>query len=140
MAKGIGNAMPLGAVLTTPEVAEVLVHCSYFNTFGGNPLCTAAALAVLKVIEKESLQCNAHIIGSYIKERLTALKNKHKIIGDVRGRGFMLGVEFVTDRQLKTPAKIETLHIIDQMKGMVSPSTLYESSYFLRFYQPLNPL
>lgn len=76
--QGIGNAMPLGAVLTTPEVAEVLVHCSYFNTFGGNPLCTAAALAVLKVIEKESLQCNAHIIGSYIKERLTALKNKHK--------------------------------------------------------------
>ncbi|KAJ6742354.1 hypothetical protein OIU85_016433 [Salix viminalis] len=56
MAKGIGNGIPLGAVVTTPEIAEVLTHRSYFNTFGGNPLCTAAGLAVLKVMEKENLQ------------------------------------------------------------------------------------
>ncbi|KAE9447560.1 hypothetical protein C3L33_20545, partial [Rhododendron williamsianum] len=118
MAKGIGNGIPLGAVVTTPEIAEVLTRRSYFNTFGGNPVCTAAGHAVLKVIEKENLQENAHVVGSYLKERLNSLKDKHEIIGDVRGRGLMLGVELVTDRQLKTPAKVETLHVMDQMKEM----------------------
>lgn len=118
MAKGIGNGIPLGAVVTTPEIAEVLTRRNYFNTFGGNPVCTAAGHAVLKVIQKDKLQNNAHVVGSYLKERLTALKDKYGIIGDVRGRGFLLGVEFVTDRQLKTPAKAETLYIMDKMKEM----------------------
>ncbi|KAH9673261.1 putative aminotransferase class III superfamily protein [Citrus sinensis] len=118
MAKGIGNGIPLGAVVTTPEIAEVLTRRNYFNTFGGNPVCTAAGHAVLKVIQKDKLQNNAHVVGSYLKEKLTALKDKYGIIGDVRGRGFLLGVEFVTDRQLKTPAKTETLYIMDKMKGM----------------------
>ncbi|KAL0338103.1 UNVERIFIED_CONTAM: Alanine--glyoxylate aminotransferase 23, mitochondrial [Sesamum angustifolium] len=94
MAKGIGNGIPLGAVVTTPKIAEVLTRRSYFNTFGGNPVCTAAGLAVLRVIERENLQENAH------------------------GRGLMLGVELVTDRQLKTPAKVEILQVMDQMKDM----------------------
>ncbi|KAB5561775.1 hypothetical protein DKX38_006732 [Salix brachista] len=118
MAKGIGNGIPLGAVVTTPEIAEVLTRRCYFNTFGGNPLCTAAGLAVLKVIEKENLQENALVVGSHLKKRLTELKDKYEIIGDVRGRGLMLGVELVTDRQRKTPAKAETLHIMDQMKDL----------------------
>ncbi|KAH9673260.1 putative aminotransferase class III superfamily protein [Citrus sinensis] len=118
MAKGIGNGIPLGAVVTTPEIAEVLTRRNYFNTFGGNPVCTAAGHAVLKVIQKDKLQNNAHVVGSYLKEKLTALKDKYGIIGDVRGRGFLLGVEFVTDRQLKTPAKTETLYIMDKMKEM----------------------
>ncbi|KAK8556497.1 hypothetical protein V6N13_064526 [Hibiscus sabdariffa] len=116
MAKGIGNGIPLGAVVTTPEIAAVLTRRSYFNTFGGNPVCTAAGLAVLKVIEKEKLQENAFVVGTYLKERLTALKDKYDLIGDVRGRGLMLGVELVTDQKLKTPAKLETLHIMDQLK------------------------
>lgn len=118
MAKGIGNGIPLGAVVTTPEVAEVLTRRNYFNTFGGNPVSTAAGLAVLKVIEKEKLQENALVVGSYLKERLNALKNKYELIGDVRGRGFMLGVELVTDRELKTPAKAETVHVMDKMKDL----------------------
>ncbi|XP_059626403.1 alanine--glyoxylate aminotransferase 2 homolog 2, mitochondrial-like [Cornus florida] len=118
MAKGIGNGIPIGAVVTTPEIAKVLTYRSYFNTFGGNPVCTASGLANLRVIERENLQQNAFIVGSYLKERLTSLKEKHEIIGDVRGRGLMLGVELVTDRQLKTPAKVETLHIMEQMKEM----------------------
>ncbi|KAJ4978713.1 hypothetical protein NE237_009493 [Protea cynaroides] len=118
MAKGIGNGIPIGAVVTTPEIAQVLTHRSYFNTFGGNPVCTAGGLAVLRVIEKEKLQQNAHIVGSYLKERLISLKEKYELIGDVRGRGLMLGVELVTDHELKTPAKAETLHIMDQMKEM----------------------
>ncbi|GAU17208.1 hypothetical protein TSUD_178380 [Trifolium subterraneum] len=118
MAKGIGNGIPLGAVVTTPEVAKVLTRRSYFNTFGGNPVCTAAGSAVLKVIEKEKLQENAFVVGSHLKERLKALKDKYEVIGDVRGQGFMLGVELVTDRELKTPAKEETLHVMDQMKDL----------------------
>ncbi|KAB1224585.1 hypothetical protein CJ030_MR2G004977 [Morella rubra] len=118
MAKGIGNGIPLGAVVTTPEIAEVLTRRNYFNTFGGNPVCTAAGLAVLKVIEKENLKENAHIVGSYLKDRLAALKDRYELIGDVRGRGLMLGVELVTDRQTKTPAKAETLHVMDEMKEL----------------------
>lgn len=118
MAKGIGNGIPLGAVVTTPEIAQVLTRRCYFNTFGGNPLCTAGGLAVLKVLEKEKLQENASFVGSYLKDRLRGLQEKHQIIGDVRGTGFMLGVELVTDRQLKTPAKDEICHAMEHMKDM----------------------
>ncbi|GFY82468.1 alanine:glyoxylate aminotransferase 3 [Actinidia rufa] len=82
---GIGNGIPLGAVVTTLEIAQVLTHRSYFNTFGGNSVCTAAGHAVLGVIERENLQENAHDVGSYLKERLTDVKDKHESIGDVRG-------------------------------------------------------
>ncbi|KAK7395008.1 hypothetical protein VNO78_15549 [Psophocarpus tetragonolobus] len=118
VAKSIGNGIPLGAVVTTPEIAKALTRRSYFNTFGGNPVCTAAGLAVLRVIEKEKLQENAFVVGSYLKERLNELKDKYALIGDVRGRGMMLGVELVTDRELKTPAQNETLHVMDQMKEL----------------------
>ncbi|XP_010517133.1 PREDICTED: alanine--glyoxylate aminotransferase 2 homolog 2, mitochondrial [Camelina sativa] len=118
MAKGIGNGFPLGAVVTTPEIAGVLTRRSYFNTFGGNAVATTAGLAVLKVIEREKLQENAAMVGSYLKDKLVQLKGKHEIIGDVRGRGLMLGVELVSDRKLKTPAAAETLHIMDQMKEL----------------------
>lgn len=118
MAKGIGNGIPLGAVVTTPEIAQVLTRRSYFNTFGGNPLCTAGGLAVLKVLDMERLQENAFIVGAYLKDRLRGLQEKHQIIGDVRGTGFMLGVELVTDRQLKTPAKDEICQAMEHMKDM----------------------
>jgi 4-aminobutyrate aminotransferase-like enzyme len=75
--QGIGNGIPLGAVVTTPEIAQVLTRRCYFNTFGGNPLCTAGGLAVLKVLEKERLQENAFIVGSYLKDRLRGLQEKH---------------------------------------------------------------
>ncbi|WZY90654.1 LOW QUALITY PROTEIN: hypothetical protein YC2023_047389 [Brassica napus] len=115
--KGIGNGFPLGAVVTTPEIAGVLTRRCYFNTFGGNAVAATAGLAVLDVIEKDKLQENASMVGSYLKGRLSQLKEKHEIIGDVRGRGLMLGVELVSDRKLKTPATVETLHIMNQMKG-----------------------
>ncbi|XP_057975097.1 alanine--glyoxylate aminotransferase 2 homolog 3, mitochondrial-like [Malania oleifera] len=116
LAKGIANGLPLGAVITTPEIAKAFSHQFIFNTFGGNLVCAAAGLAVLRVIEEEKLQDNAHVVGSYLKERLTSLKEKQRIIGDVRGRGLMLGVELVTDRELKTPARTETLQIVELMK------------------------
>ncbi|KAL6902048.1 hypothetical protein ACP4OV_004924 [Aristida adscensionis] len=116
--QGIGNGIPLGAVVTTQEIAQVLTRRCYFNTFGGNPLCTAGGLAVLRVLEKERLQENAFVVGAYLKDRLRGLQEKHDIIGDVRGTGFMLGVELVTDRQLKTPAKDEICRAMEHMKDM----------------------
>ncbi|KAK4274885.1 hypothetical protein QN277_018050 [Acacia crassicarpa] len=118
VAKGIGNGAPIGAVVTTPQIAKVLTQRTYFSTFGGNPVSTAAGLAVLRVIEKEKLQENAFMVGSYLKDRLSLLMEKHEIIGDVRGRGMLLGVELVKDRELKTPAKAEMLEIMEQMKDM----------------------
>lgn len=76
--QSIGNGIPLGAVVTTPEIAKALTRRNYFNTFGGNPVCTAAGLAVLRVIEKEKLQENALEVGSYLKERLNTLKDKYE--------------------------------------------------------------
>ena len=76
--QGIGNGIPIGAVITTPEIAEVLTRRSYFNTFGGNPVCTAGGHAVLKVLEKERLQENAFVVGSHLKDRLKALQEKHE--------------------------------------------------------------
>lgn len=75
--QGIGNGIPLGAVVTTPEIASVLTRRSYFNTFGGNPVCTSAGHAVLKVIDKEKLQENAHLVGTHLKNRLTTLMDKY---------------------------------------------------------------
>ncbi|PWA74086.1 Aminotransferase class-III [Artemisia annua] len=118
LAKGIGNGVPLGAVVTTPEIAKVMTSHGYLNTFGGNPVSTTAGLAVLKVIENEKLQQNASTVGTYLKNQLLDLKEKHEIIGDVRGRGFLLGIELVTDRELKTPAPLETLHVMEQMRDM----------------------
>ncbi|CAJ2634161.1 unnamed protein product [Trifolium pratense] len=89
MAKGIGNDIPLGAVVTTPEIAKVLTRQRYYSC--GNPVCTAAGWAVLKVIEKEKLQENAFVVRSHLKERLKALKDKYdEVISDVRGQGFVL--------------------------------------------------
>lgn len=99
--------------MTTPEIAQVLTQRSYFNTFGGNPVCTAGGLAVLRVLEKEKLQENACTVGSYLKERLKSLQEKHeskglfvyieyigienelckKIIEEVRGEKYELIVE-----------------------------------------------
>ncbi|PKI35928.1 hypothetical protein CRG98_043682 [Punica granatum] len=70
---GQGNGIPIGAVVTAPQIAEVLTRRSYFNTFGGNPVCTAAGHAVLPVIEKENLQENSHVIGSHLKKKMKFL-------------------------------------------------------------------
>uniref|UniRef100_A0A2N9EUG5 alanine--glyoxylate transaminase n=1 Tax=Fagus sylvatica TaxID=28930 RepID=A0A2N9EUG5_FAGSY len=118
MAKGIGNGLPLGAVVTTPEIASVLAQKILFNTFGGNPVCSAGGLAVLRVIDQEKRQAHCSDIGSHLLERLRALQQRHEIIGDVRGRGLMVGVELVTDRNEKTPAKAETAVLFEKLREL----------------------
>src|SRR5438132_2350221 len=93
MAKGIGNGAPLGAVVTTPKIAATIAQRTHFNTFGGNPVVCAQGAAVLEVIERERLQANALRIGNQIFTGLVRLKAKHSLIGDVRGKGLLLGIE-----------------------------------------------
>ncbi|CAN1257358.1 Alanine--glyoxylate aminotransferase 2 homolog 1, mitochondrial [Linum perenne] len=118
MAKGIGNGLPLGAVVTTPEIASVMSQKIQFNTFGGNPVCSAGGLAVLRVLDKEKRQQHCSDVGSHIIKRLGDLKEKHDIIGDVRGRGLMLGIELVSDRKEKTPAKAETAVLFEKLREL----------------------
>ncbi|MSU65396.1 MAG: aminotransferase class III-fold pyridoxal phosphate-dependent enzyme [Opitutus sp.] len=105
MAKGIGNGVPLAAVVTTPQIAATMTQKVHFNTFGGNPVVSAVGQAVLEVIEREKLQENSLQLGNYILAGLDKLKSKHQVIGDVRGKGLMLGIEFVKDRATKEPGK-----------------------------------
>jgi alanine-glyoxylate transaminase/(R)-3-amino-2-methylpropionate-pyruvate transaminase len=118
MAKGIGNGCPLAAVVTTQKIAQSLVGKIHFNTFGGNPVVSAMGKAVLEVIEKEKLQANALKMGNHILSGLEKLKQKHKHIGDVRGKGLMLGIEMVTDRKTKEPAKAECQAVLESAREM----------------------
>jgi alanine-glyoxylate transaminase/(R)-3-amino-2-methylpropionate-pyruvate transaminase len=118
MAKGIGNGVPLAAVTTRMEIAQALTQRVHFNTFGGNPVCMAAGLAVLDVIEEEGLQENARVVGGRLKAGLRRLMESHALIGDVRGLGLMLGVELVRDRGTKEPASAETLDVMEAAREM----------------------
>src|SRR5262249_26383327 len=104
LAKGIGNGYPLGAVVTTSKIAQSLAGKVHFNTFGGNPVASAVGKAVLEIIEKEKLQENARNLGSRLKDGLEKLKTKYPLMGDVRGKGLLLGIELVKDRVTKEPA------------------------------------
>ncbi len=113
MAKGIGNGAPLAAVTTRMDIAKALTQRIHFNTYGGNPVSMAAGLAVLDVIDREGLQENARVVGGRLKAGLERLMRSHRLIGDVRGMGLMLGVELVRDRGTKEPAKSETLDVME---------------------------
>ncbi|XP_075225460.1 alanine--glyoxylate aminotransferase 2, mitochondrial [Lycorma delicatula] len=111
MAKGIGNGYPLSAVVTTPEIAELLGHALHFNTFGGNPIATAVGHTVLKIIKEEKLQENSEKIGTYLLLELSKLREEFDIVGDVRGKGLMIGVELVADETTKQP--LPAKHFVD---------------------------
>ena len=114
-AKGMANGIPIGWTIATPEVADKFPGLT-FATFGGNPVSTAAALAVIKMIEDDDLRTNARVVGDYLRARLIELKDKHLIIGDVRGKGLMQGIELVKDRQTKQPAPEELLKVFEETK------------------------
>jgi alanine-glyoxylate transaminase/(R)-3-amino-2-methylpropionate-pyruvate transaminase len=116
MAKGMGNGIPIGAVVAKRDVAESMSEKFLFHTYGGNPIACAAARAVLKVINEERLIENAHVVGAALKERLDSLIQKYEIIGDVRGRGLMLAIELVKDRKSKEPAVEETAIVFENTR------------------------
>ena len=117
MGKPMGNGHPLSAVVTSKAIAEEFNNgMEYFNSFGGNPVSCAVGHAVLNVIEEEGLQQNAKDVGKYLKSLLNELKEKHSLIGDVRGYGLFLGVELVRNLESLDPADKETDQIVNAMK------------------------
>src|SRR5947207_6147203 len=114
-AKGLGNGVPLGITVATPEVADKYPGLT-FSTFGGNPVSMTAALAVIRVIEEEDLKRNAAVVGAYLRQQLDELKDKYPVIGDVRGMGLMQGLELVKDRETKEPAPQALARILEETK------------------------
>ena len=139
LAKGIGNGAPLAAVVTTPKIAAVMAQKVHFNTFGGNPVVSAIGKAVLEVIDHEKTQANCLELGHYILAGLNKLKAKHPIIGDVRGKGLMLGIEFVKDRATKEPAKEACAQAVENARELgllLGKGGLWGQT--IRFAPPMN--
>lgn len=115
--KPMGNGHPVSSVTTTREIADRWSASDiYFNTFGGNPVSAAAALTMMQVMDDENLVANCKKIGTYFRERLEALAEKHETIANVRGRGLFLGVELVKDKSSLEPASEAAVAIPDEMK------------------------
>ena len=117
MGKPMGNGHPISGVVTRTDIIDdFAAKGDYFNTFGGNPVSCAAGLAVLDVIEQENLQQNARKVGQYLVDGLNRLGETHEVIGDVRGSGFFLALELVTDREKKTPATELTATVVNDLR------------------------
>jgi len=117
MGKPMGNGHPMGAVVTTPEIAASFDNgMEYFSTFGGNPVSCAIGLAVLDVLEDEKLQANALRVGEYLRRGFESIASQHEIVGDVRGLGLFIGVEFVLARDSLEPAPAQTSYITNRLK------------------------
>jgi 4-aminobutyrate aminotransferase-like enzyme len=104
------------AVLAAPDAHRWSGLLEYFNTFGGNPVCAAAGLAVMEIIEEEGLQEHALKVGDHLTTSLTALMDDYEVIGAVRGSGLFIGIEFVSDRTTKEPGSAETSYIVSSLK------------------------
>jgi 4-aminobutyrate aminotransferase len=113
MAKGLASGMPLGVTMTRSEIMD-WVPGSHASTFGGNPVCIAAALATLNVIEKENLLDHSADIGAHMLNRMANWPTKLKLVGDVRGRGLMIGVDIVKDKATKEYAAAERDRIVEK--------------------------
>jgi 4-aminobutyrate aminotransferase len=104
LAKGLGSGLPIGVVVAKRSVMQKWTRGAHGNTFGGNPLCCAAALATIDLVEREYL-ANAAKVGRYFIEQLHGFAEKFSVVGEVRGKGLMIGMELVVDRTSKAPAK-----------------------------------
>lgn len=118
MAKGIGNGAPIGCCVTRPDVAAAMTKRLHFNTYGGNPVSMAQGLATLEVILEEKIQQRAREVGGYLLEGLRELQTRHTIVGDVRGRGLMIGVELVEDQKSRAPATAKTAAVHERCREL----------------------
>ncbi|MGI4941167.1 MAG: aspartate aminotransferase family protein [Janthinobacterium lividum] len=117
LGKPMGNGQPIAGTVMRPEVVEDFGRkARYFNTFGGNAVSCAAALAVLNVIERDGLVAHARDVGAYLKDRLEHLAERQEAIGDVRGAGLFVGVEIVSARAGKTPDPATTAKLVNDLR------------------------
>lgn len=137
-AKGLANGFPIGLTSARPEIADSLKGLT-ISTFGGNPVTTTAAKAVIDLIEEENLAANAAETGAYLRGRLEELQEKHSLIGDVRGMGLMQAIELVEDRKSKAPAGSETARLMEAAREeriLIGKGGLYGN--VIRISPPLN--
>ena len=137
-AKGLANGSPIGLTVARPEVADALKGAT-ISTFGGNPITATAAKAVIDFIEDQKLSINAAEVGAYLRDKFNELKNKHNIIGDVRGMGLLQAIELVEDRETKKPAVQQTLAMMEATRE--NRILLGKGGYYgnvLRISPPLN--
>jgi 4-aminobutyrate aminotransferase len=117
MAKGIANGFPLANTITTQEIAKSMVGQGLtISTFGGNPVCTAASLTTIQVMEEMDVPKHVARVGTRLRSGLENLKEKHSLIGDVRGMGLIQGVEVVRDRKSKEPAPEEVMRLFEETR------------------------
>jgi 4-aminobutyrate aminotransferase-like enzyme/Ser/Thr protein kinase RdoA (MazF antagonist) len=117
--KPIGNAFPLAAVVTSPEIAASFANgMEFFSTFGGNPVACAAGLAVLDVLRHEHLQQNAHVVGSRWIAALQSLQSTFPLLGDVRGSGLFLGLDLVNDPDSHAPATDQASYVVNRLRDL----------------------
>jgi 4-aminobutyrate aminotransferase-like enzyme len=137
-AKGMANGLPIGLTAARPEVADGIKKLT-ISTFGGGPVPTAAAKAVIDLIEEENLAANASDAGAYLRENLEGLKQKYPLIGDIRGMGLMQALELVQDRESKAPAAEETARLMEAAREnriLIGKGGLYGN--VIRISPPLN--
>ena len=137
-AKGMANGVPVGLTIAAPEVADAFKGMT-ISTFGGNPVTAVAARATIEVIEEEKLLENADSVGGYFRQKLDELKEKHALIGDVRGMGLMQGLELVKDRKTKEPAPEATNQFMERCRSnglLIGKGGLYGN--VIRLSPPLN--
>ncbi|MFW9963728.1 MAG: aspartate aminotransferase family protein [Candidatus Sifarchaeia archaeon] len=138
MAKGLGAGMPIGGYVTTTEIADSLQSGDHFSTFGGNPVSCAVASANIDYLQEAGLVSNAEKIGNHLMQRLSELENHISIIGEVRGKGLMIGIELVKDVNEKKPASDEATEISkNMMKRGVIVGTGGVKGNVLRIQPPL---
>jgi 4-aminobutyrate aminotransferase-like enzyme len=117
LGKPIGNGYPLGAVVTTPEIAASFDNgMEFFSTFGGSTVACAVGLEVLDVVDAERLQAHAREVGAGLVAGLRARIGGHPVVGDIRGSGLFLGVELVQDRQTLAPAAAAAADVVNRMR------------------------
>ena len=137
-AKGLGNGLPIGVTIARAEVADAMKGVT-ISTFGGNPVVTTAAKAVIDYIEEQNILRNTEEVGGYLKGKLLDLKDKHQIIGDVRGMGLLLALELVEDRRTKVPATAATAQMLEAAREnriMIGKGGLYGNC--IRLSPPMN--
>jgi 4-aminobutyrate aminotransferase-like enzyme len=137
-AKGMANGVPVGATITTSELADSFKGLT-ISTFGGNPVTAVAARATIEVIEEEKLRENADAVGRYFRAKLEELQQKHPVIGEVRGMGLMQALELVKDQQTKEPAPEATVQLMERAREnglLIGKGGLYGN--VIRLSPPLN--